>query len=150
MASPQLAPQYSFTRLTADIKADLAKYTELFCPTPSAKRLRTMRVLLSSPGFFVVAGYRIRFWLKTKSGDTSNLLLKIFLKLLLKFFNRVVGVYSVVVMKTQIFGWPFIGPGLYLSNRGASWTRTGWAPGSVKAVILNFVSLEHLIPLILG
>ena len=42
----------------------------------------------------------------------------------------------------QIFGWPFIGPGLF-SNRGASWARTGGAPGSVKAVILNFASLEH-------
>jgi hypothetical protein len=109
-----------------------------------------MRVLFSSSSFVVIAGYRIRFWLKTKSGDTSNSLLKTFLKLLLKFFNRVVGIYSVVVMKTQIFGWPFIGPGLYLSNRGASWARPGWAPGSVKAVILNFASLEHLTPLILG
>ena len=54
-----------------------------------------MRVLLSSPGFFAIAGYRIMFWLKTKVGEASNPLLKYFLKLLLKFFNRVVGINTV-------------------------------------------------------
>jgi len=98
-----------------DVKADFQKYVDLFRPAPPDHPANAVRVLLASRGFFVVGGYRLRFWVRDVCERSGSSLLKCLLKAL----NHVVNAYSLFVMKTWIMGWPIVGPGLYLSNKGA-------------------------------
>ena len=63
---------YSRRQLVADVRADLRKYVALFRPAPKERPPSTVRVLLSSPGFFVVAAYRGRFWIKSTLEDSRD------------------------------------------------------------------------------
>jgi serine O-acetyltransferase len=109
---------YSHEDMVSDIKADFRRYAELFRPAPAVGRPTMLRVLLSSPGFFVVAAYRIRFWVKARFGASNGWLIRHSLRILLVCLNHCANCYSILVMKTLIQDWPTIGPGLYLSNRG--------------------------------
>lgn len=109
---------YGYADMVSDIKADFRRYAELFRPAPAVGRPAVLRILLSSPGFIVVAAYRIRFWIKTRFGASNGWLRRHFLRILLACLNHGANWYSVFVMKTLIQDWPTIGPGLYLSNRG--------------------------------
>lgn len=105
---------YSLAQMTGDLKCDYQRYVELHRPAPRHRPPSRIRVLLSSPGFFVIAAYRIRYWIKTRQERTGSRLLWY----LLKYTERVASPLSVVLMKTKFAWWPTIGPGLYLSNRG--------------------------------
>ena len=105
---------YSHEDMVSDIKADFRRYAELFRPAPAVGRPAMLRILLSSPGFFVVAAYRVRYWIKAWQEETGRLWLRIVLKAL----NGAADVYAMTVLKSEIPFWPAIGPGLYLSNKG--------------------------------
>ncbi len=104
---------YRYKRMLSDIRQDLAKYVQLY-PVNSNKPTNMLRVLLHSPAFYVVASYRILYWLKKWQEASGSILLKILL-----FTLRFIAYkYWVIVLKIQITHWPKIGPGLYLSNKG--------------------------------
>lgn len=105
---------YSVRQLIDDLKSDFRKHREIFSPAPSDRPAETLRVLLASPGLFVTASYRMRFWLKGRCEATDSR----FLKVVLKGLNWLAPIYYAVRLKTDITNWPVIGPGLYLSNRG--------------------------------
>ena len=100
--------------MIADLRCDLRKYVELFRPTPPQRPPSMIRVLLSSPGFFLVAGHRLRCWLRARQERTSSRALKC----LLKGVNWIVPLFGFIALKTDIVHCPEIGPGFYLSNRG--------------------------------
>ena len=97
-----------------DLKADWQRYVKMFRPVTPNRPPDNLRVLLSSPGFLVVAGYRITFWLRQRHKQTGSH----FLKYIGKMAHRLVDFFAVTAMKTRITYWPIIGPGLYLSNKG--------------------------------
>jgi serine O-acetyltransferase len=97
-----------------DLTRDFQRYRELFRPAPRDHLPEALRVFLASPGFVVVAAYRIRFWLKAQ-GETSG---RMRFRMLLKCISPLAAWYSVWVAKIWISEWPCIGPGLYLSNQG--------------------------------
>ncbi|GAG41681.1 unnamed protein product, partial [marine sediment metagenome] len=72
-----------------------------------------IRVLLSSPGFFLVAGYRLTYWLRATQERTSSRALKC----LVKGVNWIVPLFGFITLKTDIVHCLEIGPGFYLSNR---------------------------------
>jgi serine O-acetyltransferase len=109
---------YSRRQLVADVRADLRKYAALFRPVPRDRPPSTLRVLLSSSGFFVVAAYRVRFWVKNRLEDAPGGPTRPFWRCLLKCLNYMAHKYAALVMKIYMPYWPSIGPGLYLSNRG--------------------------------
>lgn len=105
---------YCYSRMIADLRCDLRKYVELFRPAPLHRPPSMIRVLLSSPAFFFVAGYRLRYWLWARQERTSSRALKC----LLKGVNLLVPLFGFIALKTNIGFWTDIGPGFYLSNRG--------------------------------
>ncbi len=105
--------QYGYKKLLSDIRQDLAKYVELY-PDNSDKPMKTLRVLLHSPAYYVIVSYRILYWLRIKQKISGSRLVNILFLLLRGVANQ----YSKIVMKTSISHWPEIGPGLYLSNKG--------------------------------
>lgn len=105
---------YSFGQMCGDLRVDWRKYVEMFRPAPPDRRPNALRVLLASPGLFVVAGYRLAFWIRAQHEETGNY----YLKCLLKAVNYLSKSFAVIAMKTSISHWPVIGPGLYLSNKG--------------------------------
>jgi serine O-acetyltransferase len=104
---------YKYKEMLSDMRHDLAKYIELY-PSHSNKTPSTIKVLLHSPAFFVIAGYRVLFWLKNCQETSGSLFIKVLIIALHLFTN----IYSRIVVKIQISHWPEIGPGLYLSNKG--------------------------------
>lgn len=99
--------------MTSDIRQDLAKYVELY-PAQSTKSPNIFKVLLHSPGYYVITSYRLLYWMKArqeKSGSQITKLLYIGLRKIASGFWK-------IGMKIAISDWPEIGPGLYLSNKG--------------------------------
>lgn len=109
---------YSFKQMREEVRADYRKYADFFRPAPRQGRPCIIRVLLSSPGFFVIAVYRVRFWIRDRCESTPSPFFKLIIVCLLKCLNQLANSYANVVMKTFMPFWPAIGPGLYLSNRG--------------------------------
>lgn len=104
---------YRYKKMISDIKQDLDKYVTLY-PTQSDNPPNMLKVLLHSPGFYVIASYRVLYWLREWQKKSGSRLVKI-LSYGLRF---IVFSYWEIAMKTQIQNWPEIGPGLYLSNKG--------------------------------
>jgi serine O-acetyltransferase len=109
---------YRYQQMCSDLRKDWWRYVVLFRPAPRGRRPETIRVLLSSPGFTVVAAYRVRYWIRSWGNECGSPLTRLFLKCLLKFLNRTAMLFYVYVAKTYFSLWPSIGPGLYLSNKG--------------------------------
>jgi len=109
---------YRYGQMRSDLREDWRRYVRLFRPAPPGGRPETLRVLLASPGFAVVAAYRFRYWVRSWGDECRNPLARFVLKCLLKCLNRTAMVFYVYVAKTYITHWPSIGPGLYLSNKG--------------------------------
>ncbi|HEY7865343.1 MAG TPA: hypothetical protein VIC51_05020 [Psychromonas sp.] len=104
---------YKYKKMISDIRQDLAKYAEQYQHN-SSKPANMLSVLIHSPAFYVVASYRILYWLKMSQERSGSHILKIlFLGL-----RIITNAYSMLVVKIQITHWPEIGPGLYLSNKG--------------------------------
>ncbi|MGF1761408.1 hypothetical protein L4D76_26540 [Photobacterium sagamiensis] len=99
--------------MLSDIRQDLAKYVDLY-PAHSNKPPNMLRVLLNSPGFYVIASYRILYWMKMWQEASGSHLVKI----LFIGFRFITSIYWKIAMKITISNWPEIGPGLYLSNKG--------------------------------
>ena len=99
--------------MLSDIRQDLAKYLELY-PTHSNKPPSMLKVLLHSPAFYVIASYRILYWLKIWQETSGSRLVNILFIALRLIAYRC----WAVGMKIQITDWPEIGPGVYLSNKG--------------------------------
>ena len=105
--------KYGYKKMFSDIRQDLGKYVELY-PAPRNKPANVLRVLLHSPAFYAVASYRILYCLKTWQEISGSLFLKILLSILHLISYR----FWILAVKIQITGWPEIGPGLFLSNKG--------------------------------
>lgn len=105
--------EYRYINMLSDMRQDLAKYVELY-PACSSKPTNRFKVLLHSPGFYVIASYRMLYWLKTWQETSGSL----FLKILLVLFSLIAHRYWAIAMKSSIAGWPEIGAGLYFSNKG--------------------------------
>ena len=105
---------YAFGEMISDVRADFERYSALFRPGPKDRPPATLRVLLSSPGFLIVALYRLMFWVRSRHRASGSM----FFGVLLKLLGRMSGPVGVVLAKTQIAEWPTIGPGLYLSDDG--------------------------------
>lgn len=97
------------------MQQDLARYVELYpVHSKSNKKPNILKVLITSPGYYVIASYRMLYWLKTSQERSGSHLVKIVFITLKEIINK----SSKITMKSAISNWPEIGPGLYFSNKG--------------------------------
>lgn len=105
---------YNFHAMLSDMRQDFAKYVELYPNSAKCKFPIKIDVLLRSPSLYVICGYRLLFWLKTRKEVSRNPLPKLGFRIFGWLFKK----YANIVTKIDISNWPEIGPGLYLSNQG--------------------------------
>lgn len=106
---------YEYKKMLSDMRQDLTKYVGLYpVHSKSNKQPNILRVLLTSPGYYVIASYRMLYWLKTWQETSGNHIVNIVFITLNGIFSKC----SKITMKSAITNWPEIGPGLYFSNKG--------------------------------
>lgn len=109
--------RYCYKKLLADIREDFKKYAE-HSANDSVEPINRLNVLITSPGFFVVANYRFLYWLKAVYETAHNRLFKFTVFILFNALRCICYQIWKVTLKISISNWPEIGSGFYLSNKG--------------------------------
>ena len=97
-----------------DLKCDFQRYCDFQGLGDKISSFDKIKVLLKSPGFFVIIVYRFGFWINSHYKEKK----KCPAKYLLEFICYLGRYLSVILLKILISNSSVIGPGLYLSNKG--------------------------------